>query len=148
MATIPQATEYHAPKHPPPKMQMARYDLRSKLPPTDPQFWVLLQTKQSSERQKEVAKALAKWWDEEKKSLPKDFIRQERLSKIFDGFEKVSLKYTDVGAADIEGRQGVYLLLARHYGVSPDVFQKAWIDDTTPIPVNLPGELAAEGVAA
>lgn len=139
------ATEYHAPKYPDPSfaegdnhyITVSNYDVRKHLPPDDPMFWGLLQTRESYERQQKVAKGLARWWNEEKQSLPKGFIRSERLNKIFDGWEDAATRYTDVGAADTVGREGVYLLLARHYNVSPDVFFKAWASGTVQIPVNL-----------
>ena len=110
---------------------------RGVLPPSDPNFWAFYRSK-PIERRLKAAASLSAWWTKVKRELPDEPINGDQFQDLLSSFDEVSSEYADVGACDSEGRQGVQLLLAKHYNLPYSYFYQLWLNSTPPIEVNLP----------
>ena len=114
---------------------------RRKLAANDPRFWCLYSTKPESEQQK-AADALSAWWDEKKSELPDNLVGKNLgiINECVESFYQVADKYRYDGAEDTEGREGVLILLSKHYDIPYETIYKLWLGAAPKTPVNSPFE--------
>ena len=84
--------------------------------PMNPTFWGFFQSC-PKKRLEEGARHLTSGWHDIKEDLPEVLPSGDEFNQILKRFDKICEPYKDIGAIDSEARQGLFVLLARHYDV-------------------------------
>ena len=107
---------------------------RKHMSPKDPDFWGIYGDEFM--KKKAVGK-LNRWWDKERKKLPRDLPKARKLEQVLNSFDKALTEMKDTDSQDDVGcgivsdhvyvnPESVYFLIAQYYNTEPkrvrDVF--------------------------